>query len=215
MLKLIETNFLNSETKIKLQLYVLPIFFIYFYIYFIGNNRNIIPLDNSNNLNSLLIKKFNGSYLKLVKDIESFCLLKKIKINAIDYNKSNLSIKGKASLSKINNLITKIENINNFSKINSLNIEKSKNKNQYVFEINTEFKKYYIKPKIEIIKKTKPRNRDIFKLKAIIANNVLLNNKWYTLNDFVSKYQVIKIEKNLVLLKYKDKNISLELNKNE
>jgi len=214
MLKLIENSFLTSEAKIKLQLYILPLFFIYFYIYLIDNKNSLINV-NSNKLNSLLIKKFDGSYLKLVKDIESFCLSKKIKINAVDYNKDNLLIKGETSLAKINDLIIKIENINNFSNVNSLIIEKSAKKNQYIFEINTEFKKYFIKTKIERVKKRKQEKINIFKLKAIISNNILLNNKWYILNDFVGKYKVIKIEKNFVLLKYKDENISLKLNKNE
>ena len=217
MFKLIESSFINSEAKIKIQLYILPIFVIYFYFYFMDNKTNSIHLPNANtiNLNSFLSKKFDGSYLKLVKDIEDFCLSSKIKINTIDYNKNNLLIKGKTTLKKINRLIIELENINNFSKLNSLDIQKTTNKNQFTFDINTEFKKYYIKTKkVEEIK-VKKISAIKFNLKAIVSNHVLLNSNWYTLHDVVEKYKIIKIEKNLVILRYKDKIKSLRLNKNE
>ena len=215
MLKLIEKSFLESERKIKLQLYILPIFLIYFYIYFTDNKTNIVSLGKNHNLTSLVSEKFDGSYLELVKELENFCLKNKIKISAINYNHNNLLIKGKTSLKKINRLIVKIENINKFSKINSLSIEKSTKKTQYAFEVNTEFKKYYIKTKNE--KKIKEKKKSVinFNLKAIISNHVLLNNKWLTLNDMVGKHKIIRIEKNLVVLNYKDKKINLRLNKNE
>ena len=96
-----------------------------------------------------------------------------------------------------------------------MSIEKIINKNQYIFQISSEFKKYHIKEKIVSIEKVKKKNVDKFKLKAIISNHVLLNNKWYVLNDKIGKYKIQKIEKNLVVLKYKDKNINLRLSKNE
>ena len=217
MFKLIESYFLNSEIKIKIQLYILPIFVIYFYFYFMDNKINSIHLNTTNSLglSSLISKKFDGSYLKLVKDIESFCISSKIKINTIDYKKNNLLIKGKTTLKKINKLIIKLENLNNFSKLNSLDIQKTSKQNQFTFEITTEFKKYYIKAKKVIEKKVKKISRIQFNLKAIVSNHILLNSKWYTLNDTVGKYKIIRIEKNLVFLKYKDKTKKLRLNKNE
>ena len=216
MLSQIENSFLKSEAKVKLQLFILPIICIYFYFYFFNKNDLVQSKSSSlNTINSLLTKKFNGSYLSLTKDIEAFCLLEKIKLNSIDYNEKKLLIKGKTSLSKINKLILKLEYINNFSKINSLSIEQIAKKNQYSFQISSEFKKYYIKEKIVSIEIMKKKKVDKFKLKAIISNHVLLNNKWYVLNDKIGKYKIQKIEKNLVVLKYKDKNINLRLSKNE
>jgi hypothetical protein len=215
MLKLIKNNFVKSEVKIKIQLYILPLFCIYFYIYLFDNKNTFINLNNTNTINTLLSKKFDGSYLNMLKNIESFCIRKKIKIDFLNYNKNNLLIKGKATLNKINILITKIENINNFSKINTLNIEKTSKKNKYLFSITTEFKKFYIKKKKEEVSFVDKKKKNIFKLKAIISNHVLLNNKWYTLNDFLGKYKIILIEKNNVVLNYKNKNITLKLDKNE
>ncbi len=214
MLSQIENSFLESEIKIKLQLFILPIFCIYFYFYFFGN-KELSPNNSSlNNMNSLLTKKFNGSYLNLIKDIETFSLSRKIKINSMDYNKNKLLIKGKTSLEKINKLIIKIEYINNFSRINSLIIEKTTKKSQYNFQISSDFKKYYIKEKI-INTQISKKKKDKFKLKAIISNHVLVNNKWYALNEKIGKYEILKIEKNLVVLNYKKKNINLRLIKNE
>jgi len=216
MLNQIESSFLESKAKVKLQLFVLPLFCIYFYFYFIEKNESeSININNLNTINSLLTKKFNGSYLKLIKDIEAFCLLEKIKIDSINYNKNKLSIIGKTSLEKINKLIIKIEHINNFSKINSLIIEKIVKKNQYTFQINSEFKKYYIKEKIINTQIQKKKRKDKFKLKAIISNHVLVNNKWYSLDEKIGKYKILKIEKNLVVLNYKEKNINLRIIKDE
>lgn len=216
MLNQIESSFLKSDIKVKLQLIILPIFCIYFYFYFFSSKELTVNNNNLNDINSLLTKKFNGSYLNLIRDIETFCLSKKIKINSIDYNKNKLAILGESSLVKINDLIIKIEHINNFSKINSLSIEQTAKKDRYSFQISSEFKKYYIKEKIETLEaKVKKKSIDKFKLKAIISNHVLLNNKWHNLNDEVGKYKIIKIEKNLVVLNFKEKNINLRLMKNE
>ena len=215
MLGQIERKFSESEIKVKLQLFVLPIFCIYFYFYFFENKELLNSSNNLSSVNSLVTKKFNGSYLNLIKDIEAFCISKKIKIISIDYNKKNLLIKGKTSLAKINKLIMKIEYINNYSKINSLSIEKKSKKNQYSFQITSKFKKYYIKEQIINTKINKKKSTDKFKLKAIISNHVLVNNKWYSLNDVVGKHKIQRIEKNLVVLNYKEKNIKLRLIKNE
>lgn len=215
MLKSIENSFIESEIKVKLQLVVLPLFCIYFYMYLFDNKKIIVSSNINSKLNTLLSKKFSGSYLNLIKEIESFCLQRKIKITSIDYNKNNLLIKGKTSLVKINDLIIKIENINNFSNLKSLTIEKTTKTNSYLFEIRTEFKKFYLKTKLKKIRKQKTKDINTFKLKAIISNYVLLNNKWYSLNDFIGKYKIIKIEKNLVILNSKDKTINIKLKKNE
>jgi len=91
-----------------------------------------------------------------------------------------------------------------------------------IFRISSEFNKYYIKEKItnikvkkENIKKVRKNSINTFKLKAIISNHILIDNKWYKLNDLVGKYKLTKIEKNLVVLNYKEKNINLRLFKNE
>ena len=92
--------------------------------------------------------------------------------------------------------------------------------NEYSFEINTEFKKYYIKDKNKTEKKdkaqlVKKKSKDIFKLNAIVSNYILLNNKWYTLKERVGKYKIIEIKEKSVILDYKGTNLDLKLYKNE
>ena len=225
MLKLIENSFSTSSLKVKLQLFLLPLFFIYFYIYFYSGNESQFIKNDNYKLDELLNKKFDKSYLILTKEIESYCDLKKIKIDSIDYKKKNLLIKGRASLSKIKSLIIKLETINNYSNINLLNILKTAKTSVYKFEINTEFKKYYIKnkrTKIDTINtntnatlKPKLKPKDKFKLKAIVANHVLINSKWYMIDDKIGKYKITKISENDVLLKYEKKDLNLKLHKNE
>ena len=155
MLKSIGNNFVNSSIKVKMQLYILPLFFIYFYIYFYtGTNKEYIQ-DNRFKLDGLLTKKFNKSYLEIIKKIENYSNSEKIKIISIEYKNKNLLIKGKTTLLKIKSLIRKLEIINNYSNIILVNILTKGKSNEYSFEINTEFKKYYIKDKNKTEKKDK------------------------------------------------------------
>lgn len=224
MLKSIGNNFVNSSMKVKIQLYILPLFFIYFYIYFYtGTNKEYIQ-DNRSKLDGLLNKKFNKSYLEIIKKIENYSNLEKIKIISIDYKNKNLLIKGKTTLLKIKSLIRKLEIINNYSNIILVNILTKGKNNEYSFEINTEFKKYYIKDKNKTENKTenkdkvqvvKKKSKDIFKLNAIVSNYILLNDKWYKLKERVGKYKIIEIKEKSVVLDYKGKNLNLKLYKNE
>ena len=220
MLKSIGNNFVNSSIKVKMQLYILPLFFIYFYIYFYtGTNKEYIQ-DNRFKLDGLLTKKFNKSYLEIIKKIENYSNLEKIKIISIEYKNKNLLIKGKTTLLKIKSLIRKLEIINNYSNIILVNILIKGKSNEYSFEINTEFKKYYIKDKNKTEKKdkaqlVKKKSKDIFKLNAIVSNYILLNNKWYTLKERVGKYEIIEIKEKSVILDYKGTNLDLKLYKNE
>jgi len=220
MLKSIGNNFVNSSIKVKMQLYILPLFFIYFYIYFYtGTNKEYIQ-DNRFKLDGLLTKKFNKSYLEIIKKIENYSNSEKIKIISIEYKNKNLLIKGKTTLLKIKSLIRKLEIINNYSNIILVNILIKGKSNEYSFEINTEFKKYYIKDKNKTEKKdkaqlVKKKSKDIFKLNAIVSNYILLNNKWYTLKERVGKYEIIEIKEKSVILDYKGTNLDLKLYKNE
>ncbi|MGB1226563.1 MAG: hypothetical protein ACPG9K_01635 [Poseidonibacter sp.] len=148
--------------------------------------------------------------------------MKKIKINSIDYKNKNLLIKGETSILKIKSLINKLESINKFSNITLLNILKTKSKTVFSFEINTEFKKYYIKKKQNIEQKKvltkklvkKEKKKDI-KLNAIISNHILINNTWQSIDDKIGKYTITKITTNSVLLSHKEEKLNLKLHKDE
>ncbi len=225
MLKSLNNSFSNLSKRVKIQLFILPLFLIYFFIYFFTNNTLAnTNINTNNNLNFLLNKKFDKSHLDLTKEIEKYSLSKGIKLNSLEYKKENLLIKGKSSLLKINSLVRKLETINNYSNINLLSILKTQKNDEYSFEINTEFKKYYIKAKqLKNIKKHKNEsvNKHVnkkevkFVLNAIVSDYILLNNKWHSLNEEVGKYKIVKISQNNVFLKYKDKYLNLSLYKNE
>ena len=222
MLKSIGNNFINSSLKVKIQLYILPLFLIYFYIYFFTENREEYIDNNNSSLNGLLNKKFNKSYLKIINEIENYCNLEKIKIISMNYKNKNLLIKGESTLLKIRNLIEEIENINKYSNIilvDVLSTKKSKKSESYSFEIKTEFKKYYIKKKVNKENKTKivkkKKNKNNFKLKAVVSDYVLINNMWYELNDKIGKYKIINIKEKSVILNYKENNMNLKLYKDE
>ena len=220
MLKSIINSYCKSSSKVKLQLFILPLFFVYFYLYFYVDYNTKLIRSNEYNLESLKNKKFNKSYLKIINDLQKYLASSKIKIDFIDYKNNNLLIKGKTSILKIKDLINKLENLNNYSNISLLNISKTKNLNIYNFEINTEFKKYYLKKKQKKVSseiKPKKVEKEIRKtnnkleLKAIVANHILINSTWYSLNDEVADYKITEVQKNRVLLTNKDKKINLRL----
>ncbi|WP_122894139.1 hypothetical protein [Arcobacter peruensis] len=220
MLKSIINSYCKSSNKVKLQLFILPLFFVYFYLYFYVEYNTKLIRSNEYNLESLKNKKFNKSYLKIINDLQKYLASSKIKIDFIDYKNNNLLIKGKTSILKIKDLINKLENLNNYSNISLLNISKTKNLNIYNFEINTEFKKYYLKKKQKKVSseiKPKKVEKEIRKtnnkleLKAIVANHILINSTWYSLNDEVLDYKITEVQKNRVLLTNKDKKINLRL----
>ncbi len=61
-------------------------------------------------------------------------------------------------------------------------------------------------------KKTKEQKSSFFLL-AILDNKAFINSKWYKLNDKIGKYRIIKISKNLVIIKNSKKRIFLKPNK--
>ena len=222
MLNQIVDKFLNSSLKVKIQLYILVILCIYFYTYLFEVTNNKKTSNNNQKIEELLNKRFNESFLDITSELEEYFKAEGINISSITYRNKELSVKGKTTLKKIENLIKKIENLNNFSKISSLSITKT---DQYIFHINTEFKKYYIKKfeKITNIKKVKEKHKEVIKknnnkelkLRAIISKYILINDDWYHIEDKVGKYKIIDIKDNEVILNYKGKDMNLRLYKDE
>ncbi|MFA9373630.1 MAG: hypothetical protein ACERKK_05665, partial [Poseidonibacter sp.] len=120
-----------------------------------------------------------------------------------------------SSIVNISKFIEKIENINEYSNITNLNLSKDKQTKKYIFKIEISFDKFFIKNKKADIKVKKQKNINIFKVKAIISNNVLINNKWIKQNEFINGYKLIEINKNSVVLQKNNKQINIKVFEND
>ena len=123
-------------------------------------------------------------------------------------------LKGKAKKESILEFIKEIENINNFTKIDSLVFTKDE-VNDFEFNLKIDLNNFYIKD----LKNKKNKNFDEvkkdkkieFKINAIISKYALINEKWIKENEKIENFVLVKIEKNSVLLKNEFEEIKLEL----
>ena len=223
MLNYLNKKFIDSSLKTKIELYLLPLLLLYLCYFFLGFNLNKnseneeikakVDLNYSN-------KEFKNSFLDLSSNLEEYASKNQIIIFTLTNNKKVFNIKAKANLIRIENFIKKIENLNNFSKIKTLTLNKVDLDN-YLFEIEVDFNKFYIK-KIqkdgdtqEIKQKivlTNDKKTKEYKINGIISEYAFINEIWLKKNEKLDDLILTKIEKDFVVLENENKKIILELN---
>lgn len=223
MLNYLNKKFIDSSLKTKIEVYLLPLLLLYLCYFFLGFNLNKnseneeikakVDLNYSN-------KEFKNSFLDLSSNLEEYASKNQIIIFTLTNNKKVFNIKAKANLIRIENFIKKIENLNNFSKIKTLTLNKVDLDN-YLFEIEVDFNKFYIK-KIqkdgdtqEIKQKimlTNDKETKEYKINGIISEYAFINEIWLKKNEKLDDLILTKIEKDFVVLENENKKIILELN---
>lgn len=218
MLNFLNNRFTNSSLKVKIELYLLPLFLLYLTYYFLfdsKNNNESKKLQSKINIQDYSNKVFKGSFLELFRNIEKYANDENILIKSINENKNIIQIKGRANEYQILKLIKNIENINNFTKIDSLIIFNNKDSNLYFFDMKVNLNKFYIK------KQNKNNDQKIltniskieksYEVQAIVLNYVFINKKWFKENEMIDDFKLIEINRNYVLLKNDEKELKLEL----
>ena len=223
MLNYLNKKFIDSSLKTKIELYLLPLLLLYLCYFFLGFNLNKnseneeikakVDLNYSN-------KEFKNSFLDLSSNLEEYASKNQIIIFTLTNNKKVFNIKAKANLIRIENFIKKIENLNNFSKIKTLTLNKVDLDN-YLFEIEVDFNKFYIK-KIEKDEDTQEIKQKIiltkdektkeYKINGIISEYAFINEIWLKKDEKIDDLILTKIEKDFVVLENENKKIILELN---
>ena len=223
MLNYLNKKFIDSSLKTKIEVYLLPLLLLYLCYFFLGFNLNKnseneeikakVDLNYSN-------KEFKNSFLDLSSNLEEYASKNQIIIFTLTNKKKVFNIKAKANLIRIENFIKKIENLNNFSKIKTLTLNKVDLDN-YLFEIEVDFNKFYIK-KIqkdgdtqEIKQKimlTNDEETKEYKINGIISEYAFINEIWLKKNEKLDDLILTKIEKDFVVLENENKKIILELN---
>lgn len=223
MLNNLNNKFINSSLKTKIELYLLPLLLLYlFYFLFHLETKDDssiqakVDFDYSKN-------QFEDSFLDLFSNIEDYALKNQIVIKSITNEKKIVFLKAKSKIENIEKFIKKIENLNNFTKIKSFILNKD-DENQYVFEIQIDLNKFYIK-KIE--KEVENQNQKTtfqinnsekskeYKIRGIISEYAFINDIWLKKDENIDDLKLVKIEKDFVVLENENRKIILELNNEE
>lgn len=227
MLQFFKNKFDQSSKKTKIELYLLPILILFLAFLTFYNQDEI---ENKHSVDFELIekenKKFDKNSLDLLNTIEILAKDSEIFIQKIHNFKEKITLQAKSNDEKLINFLNDIENLNSFTKIESLNIKNLEDSN-FLFDLNIDFSKYFIKePKekkqkiekyIKNLDQEKKNSNEIIKkpeftINAIIANYAFINNKWIEQDGFIEGYKLDFISRNYVLLKKEDDIIKLEVN---
>ena len=223
MLDNLNNKFINTSLKTKIELYLLPLLLLYlFYFLFHFETKDDssiqakVDFDYSKN-------QFNDSFLDLFSNIEDYVLKNHIIKKSLTNEKKIVFLKAKSKIENIEKFIKKIENFNNFTKIKSFILNKD-DENQYVFEIQIDLNKFYIK-KIE--KEVENQNQKTtfqinnsekskeYKIRGIISEYAFINDIWLKKDENIDDLKLVKIEKDFVVLENENRKIILELNNEE
>ena len=230
MLTYINNKFVNSSLKNKVELYFLPLMIIYLLYYFSSSLfvvEKAFVVKNKINLEEYKNKKFQGSFLDFFSNIEDKAKKNNIQILSLNNKKNIVELKIQSPKEKLPLFIKQIENINKFTKITFITMYDKKDSNKYLFDLKIDLNKFYIKriekekiisqkilPKPEEIKTKKIEIvKDNYKLKAIIAEYVLVNDIWLKQGEDINGFKVDEIKRNSIVLQNinNDKKIRLEL----
>ena len=188
----------NLDLKEKILLYILPLLLIYFININYTKETNTYTKNINIKYNQVDILKYYDKNLEKLK-------IKKEKLYFID-NTIHLIL-----YSKFNNLIKfinyskhKIIKYNFYKQNKRLYLDISLNTKQLI-TVNTNKYKYFKDP----FKLKKNKKRKISK--AIIGQYVLLNKKWYKLNDTYKNSKIIQINKFSIVLKNKNKTFTMDI----
>ena len=223
MLNNLNNKFINSSLKTKIELYLLPLLLLYlFYFLFHFETKDDssiqakVDFDYSKN-------QFEDSFLDLFSNIEDYALKNQIVIKSITNEKKIVFLKAKSKIENIEKFIKKIENLNNFTKIKSFILNKD-DENQYVFEIQIDLNKFYIK-KIEKEVENQSQKTTLqinnsekskeYKIRGIISEYAFINDIWLKKDENIDDLKLVKIEKDFVVLENENRKIILELNNEE
>lgn len=209
-LDFLEQKFENSSNKTKIELFIFPflLFFLFFFLYEEENSFEAPSLKATFNKKT----QINFKSVDIIKDIEEYMHKEKIKLIKLSNIKNRIDLEASAHSTKQIKLLNFIENYNAYSKITSLKIE---DKN---IKIIISFDKKYIKrtnkkvnEKLKLLEEYVDYAKK-FKLNAIIADSVLINNKWFKIEDKIDdNFKLIKIRKEGVSLKSKETIVNLRL----
>ena len=145
MLKFLNDKFLNSQTKTKIELYLLPLLLLLLISFYTFEEKQEEMISTKNSFDEISNKKFEGSYLEVLSSLENLANKNQITILTNEKDKESIFLKGKSKIIALENYLKQIENLNNFSKVQSLVLYKKDENGYYFFDLKISFEKFYFK----------------------------------------------------------------------
>lgn len=221
MLDNLNNKFINASLKTKIELYLLPLLFLYlFHFLFSFDTKDDFSIQTKVNFDYSK-NQFNDSFLDLFSNIEDYALKNQIVIKSLTNEKKIVFLKAKSKIENIEKFIKKIESLNDFTKIKSFVLKQ--NENEYIFEIQIDLNKFYIKKIEKEVEKQKidetfrlknSEKTKEYKINGIISDYAFINDIWLKKDENIDDLKLIHIEKDFVVLENENRKIILEL-KNE
>ena len=211
MLNYLDNKFINSSLKTRIELYILPLLLSSLFYFILQTSTNDNPVIQSKvNLDYSKIE-FKESFLEVFSNLEDYALKNQIEILSIINNKKVITIKAKAQIENIEKFIKRIENLNNFTNIKILLLNKKELDNYFV-ELQVDLDKFYIKKVEKELNKNNSniKNKD-YKIKGIISEYVFINDVWLKKDENIDDLKLTRIENDFVVLENDNKKIILEL----
>jgi len=227
-------HYINTlSLKDKVLLYLIPLSVLLFIIFnFDTRSHQTIDtytqkkIEHYKNLSKQLKNNAKSiNFIAVIKEFEKAASKNKITIKSTDIQDSFLTIKATGKLRNIINFLNYCENYGNYSKIETIHLlPKTKYKR---IELNLKLSLGKIISKksnsTEIISKIKElknpfftdKNNNTLKMVMILNDSALINKKWYTTGDNIGKYLIKNISPNYVIVSDKNKDIKLELFKDD
>ncbi|MFW3372262.1 hypothetical protein ACN9J5_05570 [Aliarcobacter butzleri] len=226
MLKFLNDKFINSQTKTKIELYLLPLLLLLLISFYTFEEKQEEMISTKNSFDEISNKKFEGSYLEVLSSLENLANKNQITILTNEKDKESIFLKGKSKIIVLENFLKQIENLNNFSKVQSLLLYKKDENGYYFFDLKISFEKFYFKQlknenelelKVEddalnkISKEKEIVENKKFEINAIIDKYALINGNWIEQNEEIDGYKLVELEMYFVILENETEKIKLEV----
>ena len=230
MLKFLNDKFINSQTKTKIELYLLPLLLLLLISFYTFEEKQEEMISTKNSFDEISNKKFEGSYLEVLSFLENLANKNQITILTNEKDKESIFLKGKSKIIVLENFLKQIENLNNFSKVQSLLLYKKDENGYYFFDLKISFEKFYFKQlknenelelKVEddalnkISKEKEIVENKKFEINAIIDKYALINGNWIEQNEEIDGYKLVELEMYFVILENETEKIKLEVDHGE
>ena len=219
MLSRIENRFNKLSIKSIIEIFlIIFVIFILLVLYI----RSI----DSNPIKNVKTNQFKGSAHEIYSKIKE---LENINITSSKIQSKSINLELISNLENIVFYLNKIENLNNFIKIDDYKI--TKKDEDYKLILKVSFDKYKAKKsdfiveyksshnlikenttQIENISIAKSNKIEDFKLSAIVFNSVILNDNFLKINEQINGYKIIKIRDKSVILSKNNETIEVHLN---
>ncbi|RZV18646.1 hypothetical protein [Aliarcobacter butzleri] len=228
MLKSLNDKFINSQTKTKIELYLLPLLLLLLISFYTFEEKQEEMISTKNSFDEISNKKFEGSYLEVLSTLENLANKNQITILTNEKDKESIFLKGKSKIIVLENYLKQIENLNNFSKVQSLLLYKKDENGYYFFDLKISFEKFYFKQlknelelKVEddALKKTFKEKEIVennkFEINAIIDKYALINGNWIEQDEEIDGYKLVELQMYFVILENETEKIKLEVDHGE